>query len=62
MNSNQIFPSSEVIDKLLLGTVFEIGSQKMEVHSVHHAKAQIQWLKASRDSALQAVSLLKDIV
>ena len=46
----------------MLGTVFEIGSQKMEVHSVHHAKAQIQWLKASRDSALQAVSLLKDIV
>ena len=30
---------------LLAGTVFEIGSQKMEIHSVHHARAPIQWLK-----------------
>jgi len=45
-----------------VGTVFEIGQQKMEVAAVHHGKAQIQWLKQSRDSALTAVSLLKDIV
>ena len=43
------------------GTVFEIGSRRMEIYAVHHARATIQWLKASKDNSVQAEMLLKNI-
>ena len=45
----------------ILGTVFEIGSRRMEIYAVHHARATIQWLKASKDNSVQAEMLLKNI-
>ena len=44
-----------------VGTVFEIGSRRMEIYAVHHARATIQWLKASKDNSVQAEMLLKNI-
>ena len=33
----------------------------MEVYSVHHARATIQWLQASKENSLQAETILKNI-
>ena len=45
----------------LIGTVFEIGNQRMEVFGVHHGRATIQWLQASKENSIQAQNILKYI-
>ena len=44
--------------KTFLGTVFEVGAQRLEVYSANHVKAPIQWLRAARDNGKQAEEIM----